>query len=151
MVSAVSIVFSVAFFVSGARAIRIAPSRSPFASQNDTVAQLASRYPAGPLLTHPSAAAFARTSVGLFAPSIGASTPSSDTAIDTAPSGICSLGAQPRTLHGCVHVQPRHLAGDDVALRLHHALVPWLHPACVAVHRERGGRAGLACLIHRGT
>ncbi len=69
--------------------MRIAPRRSPFASQNDSVAQLASRYPAGPLLTHLSEAAFARRSGAVFAPSIGASTPSSETAMETAPSGIC--------------------------------------------------------------
>ena len=44
--------------------------RSPFASQNASVAQPTSRYPAGPLLNRPSRAAFVRTSVGLLPPSI---------------------------------------------------------------------------------
>ena len=56
-------------------------SAAPFSLQNDTVAQLASRYPAGPLLTHPSAAAFARTSDALFPPSIGESTPTASASV----------------------------------------------------------------------
>ena len=63
--------------------MRIAASRSPFSSQNETVAQPTSRYPAGPLLIRPSNAACVRTSVARSPPSIGASTPSSDTAIET--------------------------------------------------------------------
>ena len=85
-----------------------------------------SRYPAGPLLTHPSAAAFARTSVALFAPfapSIGASAPSSDTASETAPSGDHQAVAK-RGLEGLAIAFPalgEHLRqATETALRRRH-------------------------------
>src|ERR1019366_5050341 len=82
-----SVSLSASFFDSGPRPKRIAEIRSPLLSQNASVAQPISRYPAGPLLRRPSAAASARTSVGLAPPSIGASTPSMETAIECVSSG----------------------------------------------------------------